>query len=99
LKSKIKYQFTSKLWRVSSDNGWYFITIPDNFSKEIRNSLQWQEEGWGRMKAVAVINDLDWNTSIWYDTKVKNYLLPVKSEIRKKLSLKENDILTINIFI
>jgi len=99
LKSKIKYQFTAKLWRVSSDNGWYFITIPDNFSKEIRNNLQWQEEGWGRMKAVAVINDLDWNTSIWYDTKVKNYLLPVKSEIRKKLSLKENDILTINIFI
>ncbi|WP_298758295.1 DUF1905 domain-containing protein [uncultured Psychroserpens sp.] len=99
LESKIKYQFSGKLWRDNSDNGWYFITVPDHFSKEIRSNLQWQEEGWGRMKATAVIEDLNWNTSIWFDTKAKNYILPVKSEIRKKLSLQENDLLSISILV
>tara|TARA_R110002073_G_scaffold336287_3_gene531776 strand:+ start:3566 stop:3865 length:300 start_codon:yes stop_codon:yes gene_type:complete len=99
LGSKIKYQFSAKLWKHNSEGGWYFITMPKNFSQEIRSNLQWQEEGWGRMKAIAIIKDLKWDTSIWFDTKGKNYVLPIKSEIRKKLSLKEADLLTISILV
>ena len=61
--------------------------------------MKWQEEGWGRMKTTAKINGLKWKTSIWFDTKENNYLLPVKSEIRKKLNLKENESLIISIFL
>ena len=99
MEAKIKYQFSAKLWRDNPVNGWYFTTIPKDYSKEIRDNLQWQEEGWGRMKATAIINDLAWNTSIWFDTKSKCYILPVKSEIRKKLSLKEDDLLMISILV
>ena len=99
MESKIKYQFSAKLWKHNSEGGWYFITMPKNFSQEIRSNLQWQEEGWGRMKAIAIIKDLKWDTSIWFDTKAKNYVLPVKSEIRKKLSIKESDLLTISILV
>lgn len=87
------------MWRDNPENGWYFVTVPKNYSQEIRSSLQWQEEGWGRMKATAIIRGLNWNTSIWFDTKGKNYILPVKSEIRKKLSLKEDDMLNISILV
>ena len=97
MNGKIKYQFSSKLWRNSSEGGWYFITIPKEVSKEIRSNLKWQEEGWGRMKALAIIEDLTWNSSIWLDTKSDCYLLPVKSEIRKKLSLKEEDLVKMSI--
>lgn len=99
LESKIKYQFSAKLWKHKSEGSWYFITIPKNFSTEIRSNLQWQEEGWGRMKASIIINKLNWNTSIWFDTKVNSYIFPVKLEIRKKLSLKENEILTVIILV
>ena len=96
---KIKYHFSGELWRDKSENGWYFVTVPSNYSEEIRSNLRWQEEGWGRMKAIAIINGLKWDTSIWFDSKGKSYILPVKSEIRKKLSLKENNSITVSILI
>ena len=99
MKGKIKYQFSADLWKDKAESGWFFVTLPQDYSEEIRSQLQWQEEGWGRMKASAAINDLNWNTSIWFDTKSKRYILPVKAEIRKKLSLKEGDEFAISIFV
>jgi len=97
--NKIKYQFSAKLWRHAPEGGWYFVTIPKEISKEIRTHLQWQEEGWGRMKASATIKDHKWNTSIWFDTKTKNYVLPIKAEVRKKLAIKIDDLLNLSILV
>ncbi|WP_298418447.1 DUF1905 domain-containing protein [uncultured Kordia sp.] len=96
---KIKYEFSGKLWKDQSSGGWVFISIPKNISKEIRKNLQWQEDGWGRMKAVAAIKDVKWDTAIWFDTKMDTYLLPVKIEIRKKTSLNLNDKIRVTIWI
>lgn len=53
-------------------------------SKEIRNVLKSEEEGWGRLIATAKIGNSEWKTAIWFDTKMNTYLLPLKAEIRKK---------------
>ncbi len=87
MQAKIEYQFSGKVWRHSPNGGWYFVSLPKMMSKEIRNTLQWQEEGWGRMKAIAKINEVEWNTSIWFDKKNEIYLLPLKADIRKKAQL------------
>lgn len=99
MQAKIKYDFSAKLWKDSSSGGWVFISLPKSMSKEIRKNLQWQEEGWGRMKASAKINEIEWNTAIWFDTKQNTYLLPVKSEIRRKASLKLDEIVAVSISI
>ena len=87
------------MWRDNPENGWYFITLPKMYSEEIRNHLQFQEEGWGRMKAVAIIDELEWKTSIWFDSKSKHYILPIKSEVRKKLSLQDGDDLLLTVLV
>lgn len=97
--AKIKYDFTGKLWKHSSNGGWFFISLPFDTSKEIRDHLQWQEEGWGRMKAKAVINEQQWETSIWFDKKKNTYILPIKAIIRKTLLLKEGMIISASILI
>jgi hypothetical protein len=81
---KIKYEFTSTVWKYNSPVGWHFVSLPEKLAKEIRTNLKWQEEGWGRLKAVAKIGNSEWETAIWFDTKRKTYLLPLKAEIRKK---------------
>ncbi len=91
MNGKIKYHFTAKMWRSTEPGSWHFISIPKDISKEIRKNLQWQEEGWGRMKAAAEVNALQWETAIWFDTKSDTYLLPVKAEIRKKAKLHANE--------
>lgn len=81
---KIRYEFVGEAWQHSSSGGWHFVSVPTTIAREIRENLGWQEEGWGRLKATARIGDTEWETAIWYDTKHKTYLLPLKSEIRKK---------------
>lgn len=96
---KIEYQFKANMWKHKAEGGWYFISIPQEYSEEIRTNLQWQEEGWGRMKADAIINDFSWNTSIWFDSKLKLYILPVKAEVRKKLALTEEKELSVTVLV
>lgn len=87
MEGKIKYEFSTKMWKHAPTGGWYFVSLPKLISKEIREHFKWQEEGWGRMKASAQIHDVKWETAIWFDTKMETYLLPIKSEIRKKSKL------------
>lgn len=84
MNGKIKYDFSEKTWQHSSPGGWYFVSLPKEISKEIRSVLKSEEEGWGRLKAVAKIGKSEWKTAIWFDSKSKTYLLPLKAEVRKK---------------
>ncbi|MFN8274704.1 MAG: DUF1905 domain-containing protein [Flavobacteriaceae bacterium] len=84
LTGKIKYQFTASPWQYQGPGGWWFVTLPPEISAEIRTHLKEFEEGWGRLKATAQINQYSWATAIWFDTKAQSYLLPLKAEVRKK---------------
>jgi len=84
---EIKYRFEAEMWKNAGAGGWHFITLPHDISKEIRQLFQSQEEGWGRLKARAAIGKSEWKTAIWFDTKAKTYLLPVKADIRRKEKL------------
>jgi len=83
----IKYEFTAKPWRYSEASGWHFVSLPGELSKEIRDALKSEEEGWGRLTATAKIGNSEWKTAIWFDTKLNTYLLPLKAEIRRKENL------------
>ncbi len=87
------------MWHHSESGGWFFVSIPQKLSTEIRTHFKNQEEGWGRMKVTAIVNELKWKTSIWFDSKSNHYLLPIKAEIRKKGNFKVGNILVVNIFI
>lgn len=49
------------------------------------------------MKATAIIKEIEWDTAIWFDTKLDTYLLPLKADIRKKARLELNDTITLSI--
>lgn len=80
----IKYEFSAEVWQHASPGAWHFVTLPVEISEEIRKNLQWQEEGWGRLKAVVKTGSSEWETAIWYDTAQGAYLLPLKASVRKK---------------
>jgi len=96
---KISYEFSGEIWRYKGPGGWFFITLPADLSKEIRDMLQWQEEGWGRLKVIAGINSFEWKTSIWFDTKLNSYLLPIKAEIRKLANLEAEQTANVKLLI
>lgn len=99
MKNRIPYKFNETIWQHSSQGGWYFITLPVDISGEIRENLKWQEEGWGRMRAIAKIGTTEWETAIWFDGKINSYLLPVKGNVRLKEKLKAGDLIEVEIFV
>lgn len=78
------YDFNTIVWKSEGPGGWYFASVPQPLSREIREIHQESEEGWGRLKSIAQINKTIWDTAVWFDTKLNCYLCPVKGEIRKK---------------
>lgn len=88
---KFEYSFKGKIWKHKESGGWHFVTLPKRLSKEIRETHYVSEEGWGRLKVKASFSQSGWETSIWYDSKIGSYIIPIKSVIRKKESLAEGD--------
>jgi hypothetical protein len=95
----IAYKFTAKTWAFGGPGSWYFVSLPLDFSKEIRENLKSEELGWGRLKATAKIGRTEWRTAIWFDTKLKTYLLPLKASIRKIERITAEQTITIYIWV
>ena len=92
---KIKYDFLENIWQHAAPGGWYFISLPESIAHEIRETLRSEEEGWGRLKATAEIGKSKWETAIWFDTKKKTYLLPIKAAIRKSEGIESGKLITV----
>jgi Domain of unknown function (DUF1905) len=97
MKFTIPFDFEANLWKAGGNSGWHFVSLPIALSQEIRHLFQKEEEGWGRLPVLACINDHEWETAIWFDTKNNRYLLPLKSEIRKKKNIQVGDTLFIRL--
>ena len=67
--------------------------------KAALTTLPQVEQGWGRLKATAKIGITEWATAIWFDTKHKTYLLPLKAEVRKKEKIITEQTITVYIWI
>ena len=90
---RMTYTFVAAVWQHDGPGGWYFVTLPQDLSTEIRRLLRAEEEGWGRLKATAVIGKTEWKTAIWFDSKKAAYLLPLKSDVRKKENIELNQLI------
>lgn len=94
---KFKYSFKGRIWRFKGPAGWYFVTLPKSLTKKIRSVHHLSEEGWGRLKTSATIKKTNWNTSIWYDSKIGSYIIPIKASVRKSESLSEGILVKIDL--
>ncbi len=95
----IKYEFTAKTWKYIGLSSWHFVSLPIDISTEIRENLRSEEQGWGRLKATAKIGITEWATAIWFDTKHKTYLLPLKAKKKKKEKIITEQTITVYIWI
>jgi hypothetical protein len=51
------------------------------------------------LKATARIGNSEWETAIWFDTKMNTYLLPLKAAIRERENLEADQIIKAIIWI
>lgn len=90
------------IWRGEAAGRWYFITVPEEQSDEIRSQAFGTPRGFGSVRVEATIADpstasgqaVTWRTSV-FPLNSGGYLLPVKAEVRKKANIAAGDEVTV----
>ena len=84
------------IWKGEAAGRWYFITVPDDQSVEIKAHAFGTPRGFGSVKVEAVIGDVTWRTSV-FPLNSGGYLLPVKAEVRRKADVGAGDEVTVEL--
>ena len=84
------------IWKGEAAGRWYFITVPEEQSDEIRAHAFAGPRGFGSVKVEASIGDIAWRTSV-FPLNSGGYLLPVKKEIRCRANIGAGDEVTVNL--
>ena len=92
------------IWKGSDAAGrWYFITVPEEQSDEIRAHAFGSPRGFGSVRVEATIGPstgsgqaIVWRTSV-FPLNAGGYLLPVKAAVRKKAGIGAGDEVTVEL--
>lgn len=86
------YTFESQLYLWSAQDNWYFVNLPESISAEIREVSAPFRRGFGSVRVDVTCGTTNWRTSVFPDSKVGCYILPVKALVRKREHLAKDTI-------
>ena len=90
-----KIKFSASIWQWRGPAPFYFVTVPDEESKEIKEISKMVTYGWGMIPVTAQIGGTKWKTSMF--EKDGNYVVPIKSDVRKRENVAEGDLVILNL--
>jgi hypothetical protein len=83
---------TGEVWFWKGPAPWFFVTVPEAESEEIKAVESIVTYGWGMIPVNARIGDTEWYTALW--PKDGLYILPIKAFVRKAEKVEEGRIVT-----
>ena len=81
-------EFRAKVWVYHGHAAWHFTSLPKRLSARLRADYGAQSRGWNSLPVSVRVGDTQWNTSVFYDSKEKVYMLPLKASARKQAQIK-----------
>ena len=84
------------IWKGEAAGRWYFITVPEDHSAEIKAHALGSPRGFRSVRVEAKIDDVTWRTSI-FPLNSGGYLLPVKKEVRCRAGIATGDEVTVTL--
>ncbi len=94
----MQLKFKAKVWLYNGTNAsWHFITLPVEIGQQVKYLGMNKKAGWGAIRVKAQIGNTTWETSVFPSKELSSYILPLKSEIRKKENIRESDIIHVTI--
>lgn len=84
---RIEFRGTIRHWRGPAP--FFFVTVPDEDSRELKAVSGAVTYGWGMIPVRARVGVTEWKTSLF--PKDGRYLLPLKDAVRRAEGLAEGD--------
>jgi hypothetical protein len=88
-------EFAGEIWFWRGPAPWHFVTVPDEGCQEIEAASSMVSYGWGMIPVKARIGDTDFTTSLW--PKDGRYIVPIKTDVRRKEELDLGDTVTVRL--
>ena len=88
-------QFEAEIWFWQGPAPWYFVTVPEEQSRELEEISGSVSYGWGMIPVRAQIGTTTWKTSLF--PKDGRYIVPIKASVRKEENLDEGDKVSVNL--
>ncbi|WP_448006070.1 DUF1905 domain-containing protein [Agromyces bauzanensis] len=86
----MRFRFTAPLWEWDAQGGWFFVTLPEEAASDIREVPR-MPRGFGSVRVRATVGSTTWSTSVFPDSKLGSYVLPVKKAVRTAEGLERGD--------
>lgn len=92
------FAFEAELWEwdARSDASWVFLTVPVEVADEIAD-LAPPRRGFGSVRVRVRIGGTEWRTSVFPDSRVESYVLPVKKQVRRSEKLEVGDVAAVEL--
>ena len=84
------------IWKGEAAGRWYFVTVPEEQSAEIKAHALGTPRGFGSVRVEARLNGVTWRTSV-FPLNSGGYLLPLKAEVRRKACIGVGDEVTVEL--
>jgi hypothetical protein len=88
-------EFSGIIWYWRGPSPFYFVTVPDEQSRDLKAVAGFVTYGWGMIPVVARVGNTQWNTALF--PKEGRYLVPLKDSVRRAESLAEGATVTIQL--
>lgn len=83
------------VWYWRGPAPFYFVTVPEAESKEIKSIERQVTYGWGMIPVVVRIGDTEYSTALW--PKDGLYIVPIKADVRRREGIDEGDEVAISL--
>jgi hypothetical protein len=91
----VELAFSGEMWFWRGPAPWHFITVPDEKCGALEATSRSVSYGWGMIPVTATIGDTSWTTSLF--PKDGQYVVPVKTWVRKAEGLELGDVVAVHL--
>jgi hypothetical protein len=93
------YTFSAALWLWDFEGGtaWVFVTLPEEASTAIEIAPRPPKPGFGSVRVDVALGGSRWSTSIFPDSRVGRFILPIKKAVRKAEGVDAGDTVDVTV--
>jgi hypothetical protein len=88
-------EFSGEIWFWRGPAPWYFVTVPEQQSRDLKAISGIVTYGWGMIPVRAHTGNTEWKTSLF--EKNERYIVPIKASVRQREDLEQGDQVTIQL--
>ena len=93
----MRVTFSGEVWYWRGPAPWFFVTVPDEVGRDIKELSGHVSYGWGMIPATVTLGGSTWKTSLF--PKDGRYVVPLKTQMRRRENVEEGQVVSLDLVV